>query len=211
MELDKNRLEEEDEEEETGASISQITHSSLLHAFGIYMFSEDVTNKSCSRVMEFILEANLNPNRMFDKIQLIINSRGGGLDAAFALCDVMQGSRVPIYTTGLGLIASAGLVIFMAGQKGHRTLTPNTMILSHQWSMGVHGKEHELIASIKAFDMLKDKIMDHYKTFTGLTEKKIKQYLLPPSDVWITPEEAIKLKIADEIVQPKQKINEVLP
>lgn len=182
----------------------------FLEACGIYLFTKDVTSDTCADCMKFILESNLNPNRIFDKVQLIINSPGGELDSAFALCDVMQGSRLPVYTTGIGLIASAGLLIFMAGQKGHRTITPNTMILSHQWSWGTHGKEHELLATVRAVEITKTKVIEHYKEFTGLPEKKIKQYLLPPSDVWITADEALKLKIADRVVSPKQKIEEVL-
>jgi hypothetical protein len=38
-----------------------------------------------------------------------------GLNAAgFAIIDLMEWSRLPIYTTGIGMIASMGLAVFMA-------------------------------------------------------------------------------------------------
>jgi ATP-dependent protease ClpP protease subunit len=39
----------------------------------------------------------------------------------------------------------------------------------------------------------------HYRKCTGLTEKKIREVLLPPEDRWLSAEEAIKYGIADKI------------
>jgi ATP-dependent protease ClpP protease subunit len=98
------------------------------------------------------------------------------------------------------MIASAGLLTFMAGQKGHRYITRNTSILSHQYSWGSIGKEHELMAAVKELDNTTVRVLEHYKKCTGLTEANIKKYLLPPEDVWLTSEEAVKHKIADKVV-----------
>ena len=43
-------------------------------------------------------------------------------------------------------------------------------------------------------------MMDHYKKCTGLSEKKIREILLPAEDVWLSALEAIKYGIADKIV-----------
>jgi ATP-dependent protease ClpP protease subunit len=45
------------------------------------------------------------------------------------------------------------------------------------------------------------RILEHYIKCTGLTEKEVKKYLLPPEDVWLTAKEAVKYGIADEIVE----------
>jgi ATP-dependent Clp protease protease subunit len=133
-------------------------------------------------------------------MKLIINSPGGDVSSAFALIDTMKGSKVPIYTYGLGEICSCGLMTFIAGEKGKRFITRNTSILSHQFTAWAVGKEHELMATVKEFNNIKEKIVDHYKRCTGLSEKQIKKYLLPPEDVWLTAKEAVKYGIADEIV-----------
>jgi ATP-dependent Clp protease, protease subunit len=71
--------------------------------------------------------------------------------------------QFPIRTIGLGQIASAGLLIFASGSKGQRILTPNTSILSHQYSWGAFGKEHELFATVKEFDLTTKRMIAHYK------------------------------------------------
>jgi ATP-dependent Clp protease protease subunit len=111
----------------------------------------------------------------------------------------MRGSAVPIRTVGLGQIASAGLMMFIAGEKGNRVLTPNTSILSHQYSWGAFGKEHELFATVKEFDLTTKKMISHYKKCTGLNEKKIREVLLPPQDIWLGALEAKQLGICDHV------------
>ena len=132
-------------------------------------------------------------------LQIVINSGGGDLNSAFAAIDVMKGSTIPIYTIGLGCVASAAFAIFIAGKKGYRTLTPNTSIMSHQYTWGTYGKEHELFATVKEYELTTKRMLQHYKKCTGLTEKKIREHLLPPQDVWLSAAEAKKLGLCDSI------------
>ena len=101
------------------------------------------------------------------------------------------------------MIASAGLLIFISGTKGKRLLTPNTSILSHQFTWGSFGKEHELFAAVKEFDLTTKRMIKHYKKCTGLTDKDIRKYLLPPQDVWLSAAEALKLGICDDVKEMK--------
>lgn len=166
---------------------------------GIYHFCSDFSLHSCKDAIAWILDSNLQQNREFDHLTLIISSNGGDVFAAFALIDVMRGSSIPVHTVGLGIVASAGLLTFIAGEKGHRIITPNTSILSHQWSAGMSGKEHELIATQKQYDLITDRFHAHYKKYTGLSKKIIETKLLPAHDVWLSAEEAIEYKLADKI------------
>jgi len=170
-----------------------------LNDNGVFLFMEDVTEDSCRDAIEFILEANLEPNPNYDHLTLIINSHGGSCYDGFALLDVMAGSKLPVHTVGIGLIASMGLLLFMGGKKGHRILTPRTMIMSHQWFGVDFGKEHELLATLKKNELLSKMIMKHYQKCTGMKEKEIREKLLPASDVWLTAEEAMSYGICDQI------------
>jgi ATP-dependent Clp protease protease subunit len=158
----------------------------------------EISVESCKTAIEWVLEANFTDERP-DMLNLLICSPGGDLNAAFALVDTMRGSAIPIRTIGLGQIASAGLMIFIAGDKGNRILTPNTSILSHQYSWGAFGKEHELFAQIKEFDLTTKRMIAHYKKCTGLNEAQIREYLLPPQDVWLSSIEAKKLGLCDDV------------
>ena len=169
-----------------------------LYKCGIYLFMDVVNPDNCKDVIEFILKQNTEKKRK-KKLQLMICSPGGDMPSCFALIDVMKGSKIPIHTVGLGLIASCGLLLFITGEKGHRTLTPNTSILSHQFSWGNWGKEHELFAQVKEFELSTKRMLDHYHKCTGLTEKQIREFLLPPEDVWLSAKEAKKLGICDNV------------
>lgn len=171
-------------------------------AHSFHLFMDEVTLNTLKPVIEWILEANFSEQRP-DLLNLIVCSPGGDLNAAFALIDMMRGSAIPIRTIGLGQIASAGLLIFISGTKGMRVLTPNTSILSHQYSWGSFGKEHELLARVKEFDLTTKRLLDHYKKCTGLKEEQIKKYLLPPQDVWLDSKEALKYGICDSIKELK--------
>ena len=172
--------------------------SDVVRDNGIYLLMEDITVKSCKEVIHWILEENLKEKKK-PFLQLMITSPGGDVSACFALVDAMKGSKIPIRTIGLGLIASCGLLLFIAGEKGHRTLTPNTSILSHQWSWGSTGKEHELFATVREFELTSKRLMEHYKKCTGLTEKTIRDVLLPPQDVWLDSKEALRYKLCDRV------------
>ena len=159
---------------------------------------DDINTDSCRDVIKWIMNQNLAENRL-PQLTLIINSPGGDVHAAFALIDTMKASTIPIKTVGLGLIASCGFLLFIAGAKGKRILTPNTSILSHQYSWGSEGKEHELFARVKEFELSTRRMINHYKKCIGMSEKQIREILLPPQDVWLDAKDALKLKIADKV------------
>ena len=182
------------EEKESGAE----DKDELLDK-GIKIFMGDVNMKTMEPIIEWILAANLSWKKTHKELTLGICSPGGDLNACFALIDVMQGSRIPIRTIGMGMIASCGLLMFITGTKGKRILTPNTSILSHQYSWGSYGKEHELFATVREYELTTERMVEHYKKCTGLEDKMIREKLLPPSDVWLDAKEARKLGICDQI------------
>ena len=175
-----------------------MTEEADLYKSGIYLFMDNVNPETCKEAIEFILKQNAEKKRR-KKLQLMICSPGGDMPSCFALIDVMKGSKIPIHTVGLGLIASCGLLLFISGEQGHRILTPNTSILSHQFSWGNWGKEHELFAQVKEFELSTKRMLEHYHKCTGLTEKQIREFLLPPEDVWLSAKEAKKLGICDHV------------
>lgn len=175
------------------------SHSQALADAGMYVFMGEVDHDSVKPVIEWILHENFVSKKKRKELLLMICSAGGDIEPAFALIDVMRSSNIHIKTVGLGQIASAGLMIFLAGSPGRRILTPNTSILSHQFSWGSDGKAHELFATIKEFELCQQRMVNLYKTATGLEEDEIRKTLLPPHDVWLTAEEALALNVCDAI------------
>jgi ATP-dependent Clp protease protease subunit len=165
---------------------------------GVYILMEDITPASCKGAIEWILEENFKQEKR-KYLNLIINSYGGDCCASFALTDVMRGSKIPVHTTGLGSIASCGFMIFIAGAKGQRVLTPNTSILSHQYSWAAWGKHHELTGAREEQDLTHERILNHYKKCLGMSKKDIEEKLLTPTDVWLSAKQALDLGICDKV------------
>lgn len=176
---------------------NDVTHSDSLHNHGIYVFMDEVNHETMKPIIEWILHENWVTKKKKQELILMICSEGGNLQDAFALIDVMNSSQIPIKTIGLGQIASSGLLIFMNGSKERRYLTPNTSILSHQYSWENTGKAHELFATVKEFELTQKRMIEHYKKCTQQKEEIIREYLLPPQDRWLSANEALELNICD--------------
>jgi ATP-dependent Clp protease, protease subunit len=185
----------------TQEASTEITVSQDLQSAGMYVFMGEVSSENVQPIVEWILYENFVSKKRKKELLLMICSEGGDMSAAFALIDVMRSSVVPIKTVGLGQIASAGLMIFLTGSAGRRVLTPNTSILSHQFSWGSEGKSHELFATVKEFELTQQRMITHYQQCTGLELDQIRTALLPPHDVYLTADEALALNVCDAISQ----------
>ena len=174
-------------------------HTQALADNGMYVLMGEIEADTVKPIIEWILHENYVSKKRRKELLLMICSEGGTMHDAFALVDVMRSSTIPIKTVGLGMIASSGLLIFLAGSEGRRVLTPNTSILSHQFSWYNEGKAHELFATMKEFELTQVRMVNHYKECTGLSEDEIRANLLPAHDVWLTAEDAKRLNICDSI------------
>jgi len=176
-----------------------LTHAQDLADAGMMVLMGEITNESVQPIIEWILHQSYVSKKKKKELLLMICSEGGDMAAAFALIDVMRSAPVSIKTVGLGQVSSAGLLIFLAGTPGRRVLTPNTSVLSHQFSWGSEGKMHELFATMREFELVRQRMINHYAVCTGLPEDQIKQVLLPPHDVWLSADEALALSICDAV------------
>ena len=171
-----------------------------LNDYGIIYISGGIDDGTSSSVCQNIIEYNINGK--VDHIQMIINSPGGMCSAGFAMIDIMEWSRLPIYTTGIGIIASMALLIFMTGHKGRRVITPRTSILSHRYSAMTLGNHSQLLAGRKEQDLEHDRIIDHYLRYSGIpSRQELEEYLLRDVDTWLAPDEAVRFGLAD-VVEP---------
>lgn len=171
-----------------------------LNDYGIIYLAgpinEGTSEGVCKQIIEFNIKGEVN------QIQMIINSPGGSCPAGFSIIDIMEWSRIPIYTTGIGMIASMGLLVFMTGQKGRRVITPRTSILSHRFSAFNFGSHSQLIAGRKEEDLEHERIINHYLSYSSIKDRKeLESYLLRDVDTWLTPDEALQHGLAD-IIEP---------
>lgn len=166
-----------------------------LLAQGIYFLSDDINETSVCEAMEWIQYENLTSKKK--KLTLFINSPGGNLYDAFALIDVMRTSQIPIDTVGVGSIMSAAFLIFVAGAK--RYIAPNASIMCHEYSEVVEGKHHDIMSSMKEAELCNAKMRDLLVECCKLDPSEVKEKLLNPTDVYLTPNEMLAIGGADAI------------
>ena len=172
---------------------------SYIREAGILFLTDKFDQEKVMPLVAQIYEYNLMPEELRpEHITVVINSPGGSVHSAFHLIDAMMLSEVPVNTIGHGLVASCGVLTIMAGKR--RMLTHNTSVMSHQYSWGSQGKEHELHAKIKEFDMAGDRMVNHYKRFTKKPVRYIRKHLLHATDEWLTPAECLKHGLIDEVI-----------
>ena len=175
----------------------------FLRENGVLHMDKEFNQENCMPLVKMIMEYNLMPEKDAPKIiHLYINSPGGYVDSCMHLIDVVKQSRIPVYTYGMGSIASCGVMLMMAGIKGHRYLTQNTAVMSHEFSCGTKGQYHDMLDAHSHMEWTNKKLLEHYMKCTGKKEPYIRKHLLAPkTDHWLTPEEAIKHGIADKLVE----------
>jgi ATP-dependent Clp protease protease subunit len=72
-------------------------------------------------------------------VHLYINSPGGSINAGLAIYDTMQLVRPDVATFCVGMAASMGTVLLVAGAPSKRYATPNSTIHMHQARGGASG------------------------------------------------------------------------
>ncbi len=171
-----------------------------LRDSGIILLSGIIEKKEINEAASSLLYLNNLKKRDFESARIILNSPGGSCCDAFMLIDLINYCSFDVFITGLGLCASMGIMLLCGGAKGHRVITHNTELLSHQFSVIQEGKYHELKAAQKRDDQTHNRLVNHYVKNTKLDKKSVEKILLPESDVWLTPKEAVKYGIADKIL-----------
>ena len=136
-------------------------------------------------------------------IKLYINSPGGSVTAGMAIYDTMQYVKPDVSTICVGMAASMGAVLLLAGKKGKRITLPNSEILLHQVMGGAEGQASEIEITAKQILKMKDKLNHLIAKHTGQSIAKIEKDT--DRDYYLSADEAKEYGIVDEIVKGKAK------
>ena len=136
-------------------------------------------------------------------INLYINSPGGSVTAGMAIFDTMNYIKCPVRTVCVGLAASMGAFLLMAGEKGKRLALPNSEVMIHQPSGGASGQATDVRIHAEWLLRTKNKINGLMAEMTGQPLEKIA--LDVERDYFMSAQEALEYGIIDEIYQPRQK------
>ena len=134
-------------------------------------------------------------------IYMYINSPGGSVTAGLAMYDTMQYIKPDISTVSIGLSASAGSLLLMAGTAGKKKSLPNLKIMIHQPSAGFQGQATDI--EIHAKDILdtKKRLNDLYVKHCGKDLKTVEDAM--ERDNYMNPEQALEFGLIDKIVESR--------
>ena len=134
-------------------------------------------------------------------IYMYINSPGGSVTSGLAMYDTMQYVKPDISTVSIGLSASAGSLLLMAGTKGKRVSLPHSKIMIHQPSAGFQGQATDI--EIHAKDILdtKKRLNELYVKHCGKDLKTVTDAM--ERDNFMTPEQALDFGLIDKIVEKR--------
>ncbi|MGE4554690.1 MAG: ATP-dependent Clp protease proteolytic subunit [Candidatus Paceibacterota bacterium] len=135
-------------------------------------------------------------------ILFYINSPGGSVTATLAIYDTMQYVKCDIATFCIGMAASGAAVLLSAGTKGKRFALPNSEILLHQVMGGAEGQAKDVEIAAKQILRVKKQLNQILSKHTGQPLAKIEKDT--DRDFWLTPEEAKKYGLIDEIIRTKK-------
>ncbi|OGO03692.1 MAG: ATP-dependent Clp protease proteolytic subunit, partial [Chloroflexi bacterium RBG_13_54_8] len=106
-------------------------------------------------------------------INLYINCTGGVVSAGLAIYDTMQLVRPTVATICVGMAASMGTLLLVAGTKGKRYALPNATIHMHQAMGGAQGQASDIEIAAREIVRLQDIIRHVLAKHTGQTVEKI--------------------------------------
>ena len=134
-------------------------------------------------------------------ISLYINSPGGSVTAGMAIFDTMNYIKPDVRTVCIGMAASMGAFLMMAGKKGKRLALPNSEIMIHQPLGGAQGQATDLAIRAEWLMKTKEKMTRMMSEMTGQDIERVKQDV--ERDYFMSAEEALQYGIIDEIYQPR--------
>jgi len=134
-------------------------------------------------------------------ISLYINSPGGSVTAGMAIFDTMNYIKPNVRTVCVGMAASMGAFLLMAGQKGKRLALPNSEVMIHQPLGGASGQATDVQIRAEWLLKTKQKMNRLIAEMTGQPLDKVQKDV--ERDYFMGAEEALKYGIIDEIYQPR--------
>jgi ATP-dependent Clp protease protease subunit len=144
-----------------------------------------------------------NPKR---DIQIYINSPGGVVTAGLAIYDTLQYIHADVQTICVGQAASASAVLLAAGTRGKRFSLPNSRIMIHQVMGGAEGQVKDVEIQTKEMVRIKNIVNEILAKHTGQPLEKIEKDT--DRDFYMSPEEAKKYGLIDEIITTSKALPE---
>jgi len=146
-------------------------------------------------VAQMLFLESENPDK---DISLYINSPGGSVSAGLSIFDTMNFIKPDVSTLCMGMAASMGSLLLMAGAKGKRISLPNAKIMIHQPSGGAQGQATDIEITAREILKTREQLNRIYADRTGQAMSKIEADM--ERDFYMSPDEAKTYGLIDQVI-----------
>jgi ATP-dependent Clp protease protease subunit len=146
-------------------------------------------------VAQMLFLESENPDK---DIFLYINSPGGSVSAGLSIYDTMNFIKPDVSTLCMGMAASMGSFLLMAGAKGKRISLPNAKIMIHQPSGGAQGQATDIEITAREILKTREQLNRIYADRTGQSYEKIAADM--ERDYYMSPDEAKSYGLIDQVI-----------
>ena len=147
-------------------------------------------------VAQMLFLESENPDK---DISLYINSPGGSVYSGLAIFDTMQFIKPDVSTLCMGIAASMGSFLLMAGAKGKRMALPNSRVMIHQPSGGAQGQATDIEIHAKEILKTREQLNRLYAERTGQSIEKIRADM--ERDMFLDPNETKAYGLIDQVLE----------
>ena len=176
-------------------------YSRLLKERIIFLTGPVTDDVASLLIAQLLFLESENPKK---DIYFYINSPGGLVTAGLGVYDTMQYIKPKVSTLCVGQAASMGSLMLAAGATGMRFALPNARIMLHQPSGGFSGQATDIEIHAKEILEVKEKLNKIYEKHTKQKLDTIRKTL--ERDHFLTPQEAKKFGVIDEIIDSRDQI-----
>ena len=174
-------------------------YSRLLRERIIFMVGP-VTDQTANLVVaQMLFLESENPDK---DIHLYINSPGGSVSAGLSIYDTMQFVKPDVSTMCMGIAASMGSFLLMAGAKGKRLALPNSRVMIHQPSGGAQGQATDIEIHAREILKTREQLNKIYAERTGQPIEKIRADM--ERDFFMDPEESKAYGLIDKVLSERE-------
>jgi ATP-dependent Clp protease protease subunit len=196
-------MEDDDEEEESGEtekSGQDPLVAKMLKTRTILLSGEIKKDLAERTIRQLLLLEDEND----DPIRVFIDSPGGDADAGFAVFDMIRFVKPPVWTIGMGLVASAAAIIQLAAPKERRAGLPNSHYLIHQPLSGIRGVATDIEIHARELEKLREKINRLIADETGTEISRVEKDT--DRDFWMNAEESVRYGLISRIIQRREEL-----
>ena len=192
---------EETSKEKTNDSANEQLMQKFLNTRQIIL-SGEVNKELAEKVIRQLLI--LEADSASKPIYVYIDSPGGDVDAGFAIFDMIRFIKPPVYTIGMGLVASAGALILLAASKNYRLGLPNSHYLIHQPLSGIKGVATDIEIHAKEIEKIRTKINALIAEETGKDVDEVAKDT--DRDYWLSADEAVNYGLILQVIKTRSDL-----